>query len=1114
MLSRARVSELLLRWEELRDQGQPASPEELCQDCPEQMPELRRLIQDLEGMRPALAAASEAATGPPAPAGDGDGAGPAPALAGYEILGELGRGGMGVVYRARQVRANRVVALKMILAGGHAGEHELARFRTEAEAVARLQHPHIVQIHEVGEAEGRPFFSLEYCPGGSLAAKLQGTPLPPREAARLVEALARAMDAAHQKGIIHRDLKPANVLLAEDGTPKITDFGLAKKLEDAAGQTGSGDVLGTPSYMAPEQAGGRAREVGPLADVYALGAILYECLTGRPPFKAATALDTLLQVLSEEPVPVRRLQPKVPVDLETIALKCLQKEPARRYGSARALAEDLGRFQAGEPIAARPVGRLERTWRWCRRNPAVAGSLAAVAVALCGGTGIATWQAVEARDEARRTVQALGERDSALGDARAAAEQQQKARDEERRAREEAQKQERAAREALRKAEWLVYAGQIDLAQREWYDGKTAHSHELLDACQRDLRGWEYRYLYTIFNKNQHTLRGHTERVYSVAFSPDGKRLASAGEGLDSQSRPCGEVKVWDAQTGQLTRSQKGHTLPVRCVAFSPDGKRLASAGGAPLHLDQPGELKVWDVQTGQLTLTLQGHTRGVSSVAFSPDGKRLVSGSGDGTVREWDAATGKESLFSLKGHLDAIQGVAFGPDGKLLTGASGYQTMVWDAATGQLALRIKGAVGCVAFSPNGRRLASAGGGDTVQMWDAATGQLILTLKGHTSRVASVCFSPDGKRIASASEDHTVKIWDAQTGQLTRSLQGHTAAVTCVAYSPDGNRVVSASFDNTVKLWDAQADQNTLSLKGHIGLAPLGRVFLSPDGTQMVNAARGELKLWDMATLQPTRSLNLKQQTSLLCSVTLSPDSTRLATGGGDGTVKVWDAQSGQLTLCVSGKVTGPVHSVAFSPDGKRLAGGGGYTVNPGQIKVWDSQTGHLALSLEGHTHFIRGIVFSPDGKRLAGASIDGTVRVWDVQTGQVKLTLRGHTDEVAGVCFSPDGKQLASASFDKTVKVWDAANGEETLTLRGHTGPVFSVAFSPDGKRLASASQDQTVRVWDTATGQQALSLKGHSGAVFSVALSGKRLVSASADETVKVWDASLDPEAPAPKR
>jgi serine/threonine-protein kinase len=325
-----------------------------------------------------------------APTSGGGGPAPEPGapfaaeVAGHEILGVLGRGGMGVVYKARQRGLNRVVALKMVLAAEHAGAEQLARFRAEAEAVARLQHPHIVQVFEVGEVRGHPYFSLEYVEGGSLAQKLNGTPLPPSEAGRLVETLARAVHAAHLRGVVHRDLKPANVLLTAEGTPKITDFGLAKRLDVETAHTQSGAILGTPSYMAPEQAEGKVHAVGPTADVYALGAILYELLTGRPPFKAASPLDTVLQVLSEEPVPVRRLQPKVPRDLETVCLTCLRKEPAKRYATALDLADDLHRWLAGEPIRARPTPAWEQAVKWARRRPAAAALLAVVAAAGVG----------------------------------------------------------------------------------------------------------------------------------------------------------------------------------------------------------------------------------------------------------------------------------------------------------------------------------------------------------------------------------------------------------------------------------------------------------------------------------------------------------------------------------------------------------------------------------------------------------------------------------------------------------------------------------------------------------------------------------------------------------
>jgi formylglycine-generating enzyme required for sulfatase activity len=332
-----------------------------------------------------------------------------PEIPGYRILGELGRGGMGIVYRARQTKLNRLVAVKMILAGAHAGEDERRRFLTEAEAVARLQHSNIVQIHEIGEADGHPYFSLEFCPGGSLAAKLDGTPLPPPEAARLVEVLARGVQAAHEAGVVHRDLKPANVLLSADGTPKISDFGLAKRLGEAAGQTASGAIVGTPSYMAPEQAAGKSKEVGAPADVYALGAALYECLTGRPPFKAATPLDTILQVVSEEPASVRQLQPGLPADLETICHRCLQKEPGKRLASAEELAEDLRRFLAGEPIRARPAGAVERAVKWAKRRPALAALLGVVLLALVGLTAlsaVALGREQKARQEADKATKA------------------------------------------------------------------------------------------------------------------------------------------------------------------------------------------------------------------------------------------------------------------------------------------------------------------------------------------------------------------------------------------------------------------------------------------------------------------------------------------------------------------------------------------------------------------------------------------------------------------------------------------------------------------------------------------------------------------------------------
>ena len=585
---------------------------------------------------------------------------------GYEIVGELGRGGMGVVYKARQVKLNRLVALKMILSGGHAGEQERSRFLAEGEAIASIKHPGIVQIFDFGTHEELPFFALEFCSGGSRAGKLNGTPLEAREAARIVEQVARAMHAAHERGIIHRDLKPANVLLGEDGQPRVTDFGLARRVSGGSGLTQTGAVMGTPSYMAPEQAEGK-KDIGPAADVYALGAILYECLTGRPPFRAATTFDTLLQVIGDEPAPPTQLNAKAPRDLETICLKCLRKEPVQRYSTAEALADDLARWQRGEPIQARPVRLRERSVKWARRRPAVAGLLAGIvlltAAALIAITALYRNAAHEADRARQAEEQAEGDRDDAreqarlarAAEARKANEQTRIAKGAEKKAKEQeglarlaeknvreqegrTRQQKERAEEQLDRAEHLLYASQIQAAQRAWEAGNRAMAWDYLESTRWDFRDVEYRYLFTLFNHNHVTLKGDTDFVSSVAYSPDGKRIVSGSRDKT--------VKVWDALTGKDLLTLKGHTADVTSVAISADGKRIVSGS-------RDNTVKVWDALTGKDLLTLKGHTNGVSSVAVSPDGKRIVSGGddsgGDITVKVWDAGTG-QNLLTLKG--------------------------------------------------------------------------------------------------------------------------------------------------------------------------------------------------------------------------------------------------------------------------------------------------------------------------------------------------------------------------------------------------------------------------------------------------------------------------------
>jgi hypothetical protein len=567
-----------------------------------------------------------------------------PTIPNYEVLGELGRGGMGVVYKARQTGLNRLAALKVILSGDYAGPEERDRFHREAEAIARLQHPHIVQVYEVGEHGGLPFFSLELCSGGSLADQLDGTPWPAARAAELVRTLAGAMQAAHRANVVHRDLKPANVLLTADGQLKVTDFGLAKKL-DEVGHTPTGAIVGTPSYMAPEQAGGKPKEIGPLADVYALGVILYELLTGRPPFKAATSLDTVLQVLSEEPVAPRSLNPAVPRDLETICLKCLEKDPHRRYGSAAALAEELQCWLAGRPISARPVGNAERLWRWGRRNPLVA-FLAATAAFLLVLFVIVL-------------VVSYLQTSAALGVAQEAQRQEEVQRQEAERQKEDALRKGEQVRRERDRINGLLYLAQMPQALHAYEAGDLVQLRELLEEHRprpgwADHRGWEWYHLHAMCGGNLWATRSHADLVLALAWTADGKRLASADG--------AGMIKVLDTSTGRELVGLRAHAGPVHAVSWGPDGKRLASAGAdSPHHLSSWPErstVKVWDVDSGKegvsLPVAASGYL-GTPAPAWSPDGQRLAvrvpvvpapdGRSWQGDVCIWDLAKGKEVL-------------------------------------------------------------------------------------------------------------------------------------------------------------------------------------------------------------------------------------------------------------------------------------------------------------------------------------------------------------------------------------------------------------------------------------------------------------------------------------
>jgi eukaryotic-like serine/threonine-protein kinase len=1038
---------------------------------------------------------------------------PVPSIPGFEEFKLLGRGGMGVVYRAKQKQLDRHVAIKMMIGGIYAGPNSLHRFRAETEAVAHLDHPGIVPIYEVGEWRGLLYFTMRYVEGGTLSEKLPRLLEDRPRAANLVAQIARALHYAHQRGILHRDLKPSNILIDSEGRPYITDFGLAKRVDRTEAITGSQAFVGTPGYLAPEQVAGE-KSITVAVDVWGLGTILYEVLSQQAPYASDTPLRAVQDVLDHDPRRPRSIDASINTDLETICMKCLTREPERRYPSALAVAEDLERWVKGEPIQARKVRSVERVWRWMKRRPAVAGLAGAVVLTtLLGVAGITmAW------------LYALAGWNHASGESQRVALEQ---------VRTERQRDE---------AESNLYFSRIAQASFEEKSNNPASAHRLLELCvpregQPDRRNWEWHYLKGLLHVDLLTIpQPHEEITFDLELSPDGHRLVTAG-GSPYRPFPPDRLRLWELwgeKAGQPV-AEFAHPRDVHLVRYTADGKRLIwiddtrQQGVGEIHL------VVGDIAQNRIVQKI-GLPAKTAVVAISQTGDRyaLVDGSGQTQVVDLVSSNTIASFAMGK----PMNQMTFSPDGTIL------------ALLVQQAIQLKGIGTPVdlklpingtgrsrpAFSGDGKLVALGMGGGVVRIWNAVSGQLVQSLSGHDGDVRAVVFSPAGKHLATTGADHTVRLWSIETGEEVLRLRGHQGRGMCLAFHPSGRFLVSgAGQPSEVKVWDLSKQHEYLNVK-----LPGKRIealcFSAETGLIQPVRAEGLLQQVDPATgIAQSKSkvdLTASQIRPAVIAACASDGKLLASVSARTNVVKITEVKTGRVLQQVSHK--NEIKNLALSPDGKRLVTST-IAMSPGEvreIKVWEVKTGTCLSTVHCDTYLADRtygpVALSADGRLLVheeypanseAGVLDRTceVVVRDAASGRVVQKLPGMLPRVERFAFNPKDTLLALSCEKRGVIVYDLAGSkwlhQEPLQGSSNKNSIetfWDMAFSPDGHRLAAVNRMQ-VLLWDVTSGQRVLTLRGaappagDNGFNPRVAWSpdGRRLAASNADTSFSIWDA-----------